>query len=224
MKEARPYRLDERGRWLIVSFPEPWSILSWAVVNGGFTQSSRAAWLYLERDEIRDVADPAEWMRARMHAEGIAGAIGFMTSRRKLAWVEASANESSGRAWAIGTVGMSNALRAGDPPAASLNHGTINLFVTYSAPLSTEAALEALCLVSEAKATAVLESRVPSTRSDEAASGTGTDYLAIAWPTIGERVRYAGKHTAAGSVIARAALNAVREGVRQWKEEFGSPA
>jgi adenosylcobinamide amidohydrolase len=117
---------------------------------------------------------------------------------------------------------MSNALRAGDATHLAPDKGTINLLLYCSEPLGTEAALEALALASEAKALAVLESGVKSRQSGAPATGTGTDYLAVAWPhTPGARAEYAGKHTSVGAAIGRAAYVAVTAGIRQWKDEMG---
>ena len=189
-----PYTLDRSGPWLIARFHDDWNMLSWCVVNGGFQRTSAAAWLYLQPNEIAGVAEPADWMRARMYAENIGNAIGFMTSRRAQAWTEGAASAGACRAWAVGTVGMGNALRIGDPPA-EMSPGTINLLVCVAQPLTLEAALEALCLIAEAKTLAVSESGIRSIVSQEPASGTGTDYLALAWPPEGAPSPYAGKHT-----------------------------
>jgi adenosylcobinamide amidohydrolase len=217
---AAPYTLESRSRWLIARFNEPWGLLSWCLVNGGFQRTRTVAWLYLHPNEIAGVAEPADWMRSRMHLEGLSDAVGFMTSRPTLLSVESGAEEQDCWAWAVGTVGLSNALRAGDPAAES-SCGTINLLICVSRPLSTEAALEGLCLAAEAKTLAVLESGTPSIVSGAAATGTGTDYIAIAWPEKGALAVYSGKHTPAGAAIGRAAFDAVTRGIAQWRGETG---
>jgi adenosylcobinamide amidohydrolase len=218
---AKPYILSERPRWLLASLPEPWNVLSWAIVNGGFQRTAQIAWLYLHADEIATAPDVRDWMRAEMRSAELAGAVGFMTSRRQHAWVEAHATEGEIDCWAVGTVGLSNALRVGDPAAvASTCPGTINLLVCCSQALTPEAATELIALVSEAKALAMLSSGIASCQSARPATGTGTDYLAIAWPNTGERLRYAGKHTEVGSAAGRAAFLAVAEGVWQWTREY----
>ncbi len=218
-----PYTLEQRARWLVARFSEPWSFLSWCVVNGGLQRSKTVAWLYLQENEIETVSDPVDSMHAAMHDEGLSDAIGFMTRRRAHACVESRAEEEGSQAWAIGTVGLSNALRAGDPPGKA-PHGTINLLVCVSVPLTPESAMEALCLIAEAKALAAVESGIRSIVSKAPATGTGTDYLAVAWPPAGAPRPYAGKHTAAGSVIGRAAFSAVTRGIAQWQNEYGGSA
>ena len=213
----RPYGLETRDRWLVAGFAEPWAVLSWAVVNGGWQRTRQVAWLYLQRNEIAGVMDPAEWMQGQMHTAGLGGAVGFMTSRRAGLFVEGAGLDGDCAAWAVGTVGLSNALRAGDSSGPITMPGTINMLVCCSLPLTVEAATEALCLVSEAKALAMMESGVASVRSGLAATGTGTDYLAVAWPIHGERTPYAGKHTAVGAAVGQAAYGAVAKGVSEWR-------
>lgn len=207
-----PYTLETHERWLVARFAEPWMVLSWAVVNGGYQRVSSVVWLYLKLHEIAGVEDPVAWMRGQMHQEQLAGAVGFMTSRRALEWVEAEAVEADAQAWAIGTVGLSNAMRVGDRLKPPGSWGTINLLVASSVALTPEAALEALALVSEAK-TAAMRDLGPH-------SGTGTDYMAVAWPCTGTPQTYSGKHTAQGAAIGRAAYEAVHRGASLWLKEF----
>ncbi len=183
------------------------------MVNGGWQRTLEVVWFYLQYGERVELA-------GAMHAEGWAGAVGFMTSRRFGKFVEAEAVEGEVRAWAVGTVGLSNSLRVGDTTGPLVEGpGTINLLVCCSVGLTVEGALEALALVSEAKAAAVLEGGILRRRRGGAATGPGTDYLAVAWPVGGAREEYAGKHTAVGAAVGRAALEAVREGVRVWTAE-----
>lgn len=215
----RPFQLEATGDWLVANYNHPCAFLSWAIVNGGWQQTNQVAWLFLSPNELLGVDDPTHWFRARMQQRGLAGAVGLMTSRRLHAWVEADASDEDCSAWAVATVGFSNALRAGDPSGPAAAAGTINLLVHLSTPISTEAALEILSLLSEAKALAALESDIPSRRSGLAASGTGTDYLVLSWPLVGDREVYGGKHTPLGAAAGRAAYDAISQGIRVWIEE-----
>ncbi|WP_035957856.1 adenosylcobinamide amidohydrolase [Bryobacter aggregatus] len=210
--------VETRGRWLIVTFDEPCAVLSWAIVNGGWQQTRQIAWLYLEANEIAGVEEPADWLRSQMHAAGLAGAVGLMTSRRQHAYVEAEASDGDCVARSVATMGFSNALRVGDP-SGPWQPATINLLVHLSTPLTTEAALETLNLLTEAKTLATLEQGIASKRSGEPATGTGTDYMVLAWPLAGPRQAYGGKHTAVGAAAGKAALAAMRAGIPDWKAE-----
>jgi adenosylcobinamide amidohydrolase len=126
---------------------------------------------------------------------------------------------------AVATVGLGNALRAGDPAGVAGRIGTINLLVHVSAPLTDEALLEASAIATEAKAAAVLEAQITSRRTGRPATGTGTDCTVLACtPAPRRREAYAGKHTRIGALVGAAAHCVVREGVRRWLEEnSGAP-
>jgi adenosylcobinamide amidohydrolase len=239
---ARPAAEVSRfGAWLVVRFPEPHRVASWAIVGGGLAQATAVVWRRVSEHELAPPVDPAVWLRARMRDEGIAGdAVGLLTSRDLDAKTEGHRDEGGVRAHAVATVGLGNALRAGDPPgpAGRIGRspgpplGTINVLCRVEVPLTTEALLEALAIATEAKAGAVLEAGVASGRSGLPATGTGTDCVVIAAPFLGApdsaatptfvpspaiRARahtYAGKHTALGAAIGGSVWDAVRAGVR----------
>jgi adenosylcobinamide amidohydrolase len=51
--------------------------------------------------------------------------------------------------------------------------------------------------------------------SDAIATGTGTDCMAVLSLGKGERIRFAGKHTKIGELIACAAIDAMNESVER---------
>lgn len=205
------------GPWMTVRLARPHRCLSWAVVNGASAVSDVIAWRFLERDEIRDIADPAAWLREELSRAGMPGAVGLLTSRRRHQYVDAGAGSPCR---AIATVGLSNALRAGDPAVSLAATGTINLACIVNARLTEEAVLEALALASEARAAAMLSAAVPSIVSGKPASGAGTDCIVIAHPLDGEAERYCGKHTALGAAIGAGVEEAIARGVAEWLAEM----
>jgi adenosylcobinamide amidohydrolase len=157
-------------------------------------------------------------------------AVGLMTTRDLASHVDAIARRGELSARCIATVGLGNALRAGDPPGRSVP-GTINLLCRVSVALSPEAQLEALALAAEARTLAVREAGVASTRSGAPASGTGTDCIVIAAPRAdgvpgragsAGHAGYAGKHTAIGHVIGAAVLDATRRGIARDQRDRAS--
>jgi adenosylcobinamide amidohydrolase len=116
------------------------------------------------------------------------------------------------------TVGLGNALRAGDPPLPA-KVGTINVLCRLSMPLSDAALLEALALAAEARTLAVLECRYPSVVSELPASGTGTDCIVIACPNSGAPGAYAGKHTEVGAALGACVHEATRRATEGWLRE-----
>jgi adenosylcobinamide amidohydrolase len=224
--------------WLVARFAIEHATASWAIVGGGLGTARAVAWLQVCDADLPPGVDPAALLRSRLAARGLADAIGLLTSRRLDRHVDTTARHGELAARCIATVGLGNALRAGDPPAACARPaagrepagrigriGTINLLCRVSAPLSPEARLEALALAVEARTLAVREAGVASTRTGLPASGTGTDCVVIAAPAAGSAAVYAGKHTAIGHVVGTAVYEATRLGVeRSLRERTASTA
>ena len=203
---------------MTVRFPAPYRCVSWAVVNGGETTTDTVAWLFLKLNEIEDYDDPRAWFRARLAAEGLSQAVGLLTSRRLHGYVESGAGSGC---HVVATVGLSNALAAGDPVSFTPRKaGTINIVCALAEPLTKEAALEALALAAEARTAALLEARVPSVVSGRDASGTGTDCIVIAYPEDGAGADYCGKHTELGRRIGWHVRDAIGRGVAEWLAEY----
>lgn len=210
-----------RPRMLLVSFGEGVRACSWAVLGGGFATASHVAWIEVRDDELRPPVEPSALARERLRTEGFGGdAVALLTSRRVASYETHRVEERDVWVRAVATVGLGNALRAGDPAGVAGRIGTINLLVYASAPLTDEALLEANAIATEAKTAAVLEGGIISRRTGRAATGTGTDCTVMACATsAGRRERYAGKHTRLGALVGVAAHHVVREGVRRWLEE-----
>jgi len=206
----------------------PHDVLSWAIVNGGRRVASEVVWREVVRGElgpeVDPVALPAALLRRALAEAKLPDAVGLLTARDVRSFDTAEvidADDADLHAWCVATVGLANALAAGDPPGAA-HPGTINLCVAVSVPLSEEALLEALALAAEARTAAMLEARLPSPISGRPASGTGTDCIVVAAPVAAAsatRLAYAGKHTRVGSVLGAAVRDAVARGIARWLEE-----
>lgn len=206
---------------LVVTFPAPMRTCSWAIVGGGQRSARHVAWIEVSDGDLRPPVDPRRFARDRLAEEGIDGAaVGLLTSRRVATFEQGVAHEGEITAYAVATVGLSNALRAGDPAGVAGRIGTINLLVHVSAALSNEGLLEASAIATEAKTAAVLEAGVTSRRTGRPATGTGTDCVVTACPAARSRLEpYAGKHTRIGAVVGAVAHQVVREGVLRWRAE-----
>jgi adenosylcobinamide amidohydrolase len=214
-----PVTITQEGAWLVARFAELQRMASWAILGGGLRQGRTVAWLQVSDADLRPPVDAREFLRARLEAAGIPDAAGLLTSRSLHAYVDVQASHRDAAARCIATVGLSNALRAGDPPGPAGRIGTINLLCHVSGPLSEEAMLEALALAAEARTLAVREASIPSQLSGEPASGTGTDCIVVAAPVAGEAAQYAGKHTVLGHLIGHVVYQAVSRGVAEWQRE-----
>jgi adenosylcobinamide amidohydrolase len=200
---------------MTAALPAEYRCWSWAIVNGGPACARQVAWLFLEPDEIADVPDVAAWYRQRLAGEGLAQAVGLLTSRRRHEYVECGDEVCH----VVATVGLSNALAAGDP-ASPHTPGTINILCALESNLTGEAALEAMALAAEARTAAMMEAQVPSTASGRIATGTGTDCIVLAHATEGEPAAYCGKHTMLGHRIGHHVREAVSRGIADWLREF----
>lgn len=214
-----------RDAWLIVRFPTPHNILSWAVTGGGKQISQTIAWHQVKNADLHPDIEPKKFLQKKLTEIDCPDAVGLLTS----APIERYGNvlKESGELWVrcIATVGLTNALRIGDPAnenrrdpeAITPRVGTINLLCQISHALTDEAMLEAMSLACEARTLACLESNVQSIQSHLPATGTGTDCIVMAAPLEGSPFLYAGKHTLLGSLIGSAVLEAIQLGIERWK-------
>lgn len=209
-------------RWLVARFGAVHATASWAIVGGGLHQTRTIAWHQVTDDELRPPVDALALFRQRLRERDLGDAVGLLTSRSLASYTDLAVAYGDLTARCVVTVGLGNALRAGDLPGSSGRIGTINVLCRISVPLSPEALLEALALATEARTLAVREGSIASVRSGEPASGTGTDCVVIAAPRDGTRLRYAGKHTAIGHVIGASVRDATAIGVAAWQREQGN--
>ena len=208
-------QVERKERWLIVRFPEPQVVVSWAVVRGGKTKTDTLAWHRVTAEELKPPVEPREFLKSQLAEASIPNAVGFLTSADLEKYGDVEKTLEGVTARSVVTVGLANALRVGDLPRIAQPAGTINLLCQISRPLSEEAFLEALSIATEARTAALLEFGIPSVESGLPATGTGTDCIAIAAPSQGEALSYVGKHTLAGHLIGTSVLEAVRSGLHK---------
>lgn len=215
--------LERRGRFLVARFARPQRMLSFAIARGGFTEAQEVAWCGVRDDELRPPVDARHFLATELAHAGLGDAVGLMTSASLDGHVDVTRSLGDIAVRAVATVGLDNALRAGDPvehdpPAA----GTINVLCCVSLPLADEALVETTAMVAEARTLAVLEGGVASRRSGRPATGTGTDCIVVAAPRGAPGVAFAGKHTVLGHLIGVAVADAVGQGVRAWLAAHGA--
>lgn len=220
-RDVTEVTVTHSDRWLVARFGAVHATASWAIVGGGLHRTRAVAWHEVKDAELRPPVDPFALFRQRLHERDLADAVGLLTSRSLASYTDLVVAYGDISARCVVTVGLGNALRAGDLPGVSGRIGTINVLCRVSVPLAPEALLEGLALATEARALAVREGNVPSVRSGEPASGTGTDCVVIAAPCEGAGHRYAGKHTAVGHVIGASVRDATAAGVAAWQSERG---
>jgi adenosylcobinamide amidohydrolase len=210
--------------WLVVSFDAPVRACSWAIVGGGLVETRSVAWIEVRNADLGPHVEPRQLVLERFRSAGLEPGIALLTGRSVATHEEAIVSIDQTTVRCVATVGLSNALRAGDPAHASPAIGTINLLAYVDQPLSDEGLIEASAIATEAKCVAMLESGVRSRLSGRPATGTGTDCIVVASARAGPSQRlepYAGKHTVIGSAVGAAVERAVAGGVRRWREETG---
>lgn len=135
-------------------------------------------------------------------------------------------NESDG-IWVecFATVGVTNAVRAGEWPNAGSDRkrttqvGTINLILITNAALSGSAMVGAVQVATESKTGVLRDHAVPSWTGLPGATGTGTDAVVIAcgFRSQGVRLSYSGTHTAIGAMIGRVVTDCLTQGLTRAK-------
>jgi adenosylcobinamide amidohydrolase len=204
---------------LIVSFPAPARTLSWAVLNGGLCHADHIINHHVSGNDRRFCARPERWLEAAAARLGLEGTVVAMATAVKMnSVVHAPLSTGNTEADCFATVGCGNALSVGDPASVNLEEAappplhTINMILAVQPGLTDEAMVEAIQIATEGRVRALNEAGIRSSISHLAATGTGTDCIAVV--SFGrERARYCGKHTQLGELIGRAAYTAVRNGL-----------
>lgn len=131
------------------------------------------------------------------------------------------------------TVGVTNAVRAGEwptvgsDPKRAAHVGTINLILITNAALSSSAMVGAVQVATESKTGILRDLGVPSWTGASGATGTGTDAVVIACRLReeGARLSYSGTHTVIGAMIGRVVAHCVTEGLaraERWTAQASS--
>lgn len=226
------YRVE--GRTLVIDLGGVRRVLSSAVQGGGLTLASTILNHQVESHPIAQAsspqlrwADPSRTICEVADGLGIKGpTVGLMTAVPMTQVVTARA--ASGAMWVecLATVGVTNAVRAGEWPAigpSSAAPGTINLIVVTNGALSSSAMVGAVQVATESKTGMLCEQAVPSWTGQSGATGTGTDVVVIVCRKRGQGPwqRYSGTHTILGALIGQVVARCVEHGLakaRQWRE------
>jgi adenosylcobinamide amidohydrolase len=220
------FRVRVEKNTLVVTFPEPRDVMSWAILNGGLRTNASHIINHRVDQRTADVG-PRETLREAAGRVGIkATFVGMLTGADVRRFSMARAVHDELQACVISTAGCANLSTVGEtgnyvegcsPPVAA---STINIIVALNYAFTQEAMLEAMAIVTEAKVRAVYEFGLKSVATGESATGTGTDCIAVA---MGRDRRYVfcGKHTKWGELVGRASLESVRGALRAANHNDG---
>lgn len=226
---------------LIADFDAPQRMVSWSLNRPGFVTARQVAWLEVRNTDLTADMDPLVWFRDRLEAEGLAEAVGLITSRNVTHHHLAVRQVEGITAASLVTLGLNNGECVGSrfsaaeaarilggntpqgPHQGSRPLGTVNILCAVNAPLTDAALLEASSIVVQARTRAILEVDFHRPGNDSAISGTGTDCVVMTAPVAEPDARqpYAGLHTPTGEAIGAATLVAVREAAAVWLADPG---
>lgn len=198
---------------LSIQFPKNHQASGWTVLGGGLQMpTDRVVFLYLEGSQLK-TQTPLDYIASVTTTIERENAQIFLTSAHLEDYSVSSSEDNA--VHAVATVGLGNALRAGDPVCMQ-TVGTINLCLVINRRLSPEACLEAISIATEAKCTIMQEEAIQSIQGTGVATGTGTDCICVVDSPLGETYHYSGKHTELGFSIASCTRRALRQGIKSW--------
>lgn len=225
------------GKTLVVDLEGRKRVLSSAPQGGGLTLASHILNHQVDSNpssmanRLKSYPDPAVFLRNVASRLGIrARTVGLMTAVPMTQLVTARAATVGLWVECFATVGVTNAVRAGEwPPQCSgldtrSRPGTINLILITNGSLTQAAMVGIVQVATEAKTGVLRDQEVLSCHGRMAATGTGTDAVVIACEVRGEGPlhTYSGTHTVLGALVGQAVTDCVTRGLakaKAWREK-----
>ena len=224
------------GPTLVIDLGGRKRVLSSAPQGGGLTLASYILNHQVGADPLATVdasksfPDPARFLRKMAFQLGIrARSVGLMTAVPMTQLVTARAVWDGLWMECFATVGVTNAVRAGEWPPQSADRarsgrpGTINLILITNGCLSHSALVGVVQVATEAKTGVLRDHEVRSCHGGMAATGTGTDAVVIACRVSREGIsyNYSGTHTVLGALVGQVVADCVTRGLakaKAWRE------
>jgi adenosylcobinamide hydrolase len=219
------------GHTLVINLGGRRRVLSSAPQGGGFRSTSHIINHQVDANPSMNghFSDPAHYLR-KLASQLSLGChtVGLMTAVPMTQLV--TSRFSAGELWVecFATVGVTNAVRAGEWPVHSARRrakhptrfGTINLILITNGSLSTSAMVGAVQVATETKTGVLRDHAIPSWKGKDLATGTGTDAVVIACRLRGEGPlhMYSGTHTIMGALVGRAVSDCVSRGLAKARK------
>ncbi|MGU3574333.1 adenosylcobinamide amidohydrolase [Brucellaceae bacterium C25G] len=210
--------------WLQVGLGSLHKVLSWTLNAPGFVLTDSVVWREVRDADLTPELDARQWLLQELETKGLAKAVSFLTSRN-IDFHHYAEKVVEGESVAcLVTAGLSNAERVGMRHSPENRFGTINILLKTSSSLSDAAMIELISVVVQARTVAVVEADIQIGDEGLAATGTGTDCVAIACPLTNSPPQciYAGLHTAIAEAAGAAVLSAMKEAISVWKTDHSS--
>lgn len=210
---------------LVIDLGHVKGVLSSAPHHGGFVRARHILNHQVdppsEASKSTNRCDPGRYLNGVAASLGIHEPyVGLMTAVPMTRLVTLREEDKRNGLWVecFCTVGVTNAVRAGEPPAdprCRCLSGTINIILVTNACLTASAMVGVVQVATESKTAVLLERAIPSSVSTTIATGTGTDAVAVACGlrTEGPVLRYSGTHTEIGAMVGRLVRTGVEAGL-----------
>ena len=213
------FRIEHNTAHIHVQLTEHLMTLSSAVLNGGLVKADHILNLRVAKncEGEKGASEPSvvtlEKYSRMMDWKGVT--VGMMTAADAESFRNVKRVEQKVEVRALVTAGITNARRAGDPAdcrdmgVSAPANGTINIIILTDAILTPAAMVEAVSMVAEAKSAALQNLDIRNPETGSLATGTGTDAVAIVSGNGPSEIRYCGKHTLFGEMLAATVIEAI---------------
>jgi len=207
---------------LIVRFDEPIKVLSSAVLNSGLCEARAIINHHVPKSY--DHHDPESVLRDLVKNLGLPDdTVGFMT-RVEIHNVAIRVKKKEElTVSALVTAGfkpLTHPATAGDNAIQKDRAGTINIILLIDGNLTEGCMVNCVQTAIEAKTVALRDLDIRSRFSNNIASGSTTDAIAVACTGIGEPTKYAGIGTEIGMMIGKAVKEATKESIQKQDVTF----
>lgn len=218
-------KIEHTPNHLVIHLGQMRNIVSSAPFNGGKVDADRLLILKV-LDNFDGAKGPFEPLEKTFQNycrknrwQGVT--VGMMTSAKMTSFRQIHRENQGVEISVLVTAGVSNARRAGDPAEYRLFDntemigGTINIILLTNATLTPAALVEAVMVVTEAKAAVLQDLGVTSPITGKTATGTGTDAIAIVNGLHAPEIAFCGKHTLFGELLASATMEAISSSLQK---------
>ena len=212
--------LEHTSNHVHLEFDKTLQVISSAVLNGGIVRADHIVNLKVPKEPAQSLPSPDITLADYGRTSAWNGTVvGMMTAASMDSLRIAKQSEQGVDIVVLATSGLSNPRRAGDRAEhrilgdSSQEPGTINIIGLTSATLTQSALVEALMIITEAKAAALQSLGVESPISGDIATGTGTDAMAFVNGHGAPTIRYCGKHVLFGEILASLVIEAVTSSI-----------
>jgi len=215
--------LEHTQNHIHIEFSLPHSVMSSAVLNGGFVSAEHLLNMKVPKESLIDELPAVTLSKYCTEAGWQGTSVGMMTAASMKSFRMVKATEQGIELVVLVTSGLSNARRVGDYAEYRAmtedpkDVGTINIIFLTSAKLTDAASVEAVLIITEAKAAALQNAKVMSPISNEIATGTGTDSVAVVGGHGPEVISYCGKHVLFGEILGRLVMETVGDSIA-WEQ------